>query len=253
MSTYLAGLLWVGGAALVTAALTYVIRRYSDPETRDANSEASNQIFTIVAGLHAVLLAFVLIALFDAVADAEDSAYREADGLVAATWAGDAISPTVGEEVRTLSRSYVTTVIDDEWPAMRRGEEVSDTGWEQLDRLRRVVAQAPAEDSWQIDRKTEAATKLWDVYEARQARLDAAGGGVSAVMWFVLCIGTVLAVFLPLLFGGGPKRRTHIIVTATLAATLTLLLYATYQLQNPFAGGADVAPDAFQAAIARFG
>ncbi|MFT7838693.1 DUF4239 domain-containing protein [Saccharothrix sp. BKS2] len=253
MSIYLIGLLWVGGAALTTAVLTYLIRRYGDAETRDANSEASNQVFTIVAGLHAVLVAFVLIALFDAVADAEAASYQEADGLVAATWAGEAISPAVGEEVRALSRAYATTVINDEWPAMREGRESSDTGWDQLDRLRRVVAEAPAEDTWQIDRKTEAATKLWDVYEARQSRLDAAGGGVTAVIWFVLAIGTVLAVFLPLLFGGGPKLRTHIIVTATLAATLTLLLYATYQLQNPFAGGADVTPEAFQAAVARFG
>lgn len=253
MSIYLAGLLWVGGAALITALLTYLIRRYGDAETRDANSEASNQVFTIVAGLHAVLVAFILIALFDAVSDAEDASYQEADGLVAVTWAGDAIFQDMGEEVRALSRTYATTVIHEEWPAMREGQEVPEAGWEQLDRLRRLVADAPAEDSWQIDRKTEAAAKLWEVYEARQARLDAATGGVSAVMWFVLGIGTVLAVFLPLLFGGGPKLRTHIIVISTLAATLTLLLYAIYQLQNPYAGGADVTPEAFQAAVARFG
>lgn len=252
MSIYLTGLLWVGGAAIVAAGLAYLIRRYGELEGRSANNEAAGQVFTIVGGLHAVLVAFVLIALFDAVNDASDAAYREADGLVAATWASDAVSPETGAEVRKLSREYAQTVIDDEWPSMAAGEDFQSTGWSQIDRMRQVVAQAATTDEWQAGRKTEAADQLWQVYEARQERLDAAGGGVSSVVWFVLIAGSVLSVCLPLLFGG-PRIRTHVLIVATLAATITLLLYATYQLQNPFGGGAEVSPDAFRAAVERFG
>jgi hypothetical protein len=252
MSVYLTGLLWVGGAAVIAAVLAYLIRKYGPAEGRAANNEAAGQVFTIVGGLHAVLVAFVLIALFDGVTQASDAGYREADGLVAATWASDALSEDAGREVRQLSREYAQTVIDDEWPAMRLGTDFESTGWSQLDRLRKVVAQAPATDEWQVDRKTEAAAQLWQVYEARQARLDAAGGEISSVVWFVLVMGSVLAICLPLLFGG-PLIRTHVLIVATLAATITLLMYASYQLQNPFGGGADVSPAAFEAAIERFG
>lgn len=252
MTVYLTGLLWVGGAAVLAAVLAYLIRKYGELEGRSANNEAAGQVFTIVAGLHAVLLAFVLIALFDGVTDAGDASYREADGLVAATWASDALSEETGDEVRELSRQYAATVIDDEWPGMATGSEFQSPGWSQLDRLRRVVAEAPVADEWQMDRKTEAAGQLWQVYEARQERLDAAGGGISSVVWFVLIAGSVLAVLLPLLFGG-PRIRTHVIIVATFAATITLLMYAAYQLQNPFGGGAEVSPAAFQAAIERFG
>ncbi|ONI80648.1 hypothetical protein ALI22I_46155 [Saccharothrix sp. ALI-22-I] len=252
MSVYLTGLLWVGGAAVVAAILAYLIRKYGEIEGRSANNEAAGQVFTIVGGLHAVLVAFVLIALFDAVTQASDASYREADGLVAATWASDALSKETGEEVRELSRAYATTVMNDEWPSMTAGTDFESTGWSQLDRMRQVVAQAPATDEWQVDRKTEAANQLWQVYQARQERLDAAGGGVSSVVWFVLVAGSVLAICLPLLFGG-PLMRTHVLIVATLAATIALLLYATYQLQNPFGGGAEVSPAAFEAAVARFG
>ncbi|QFZ17934.1 bestrophin-like domain [Saccharothrix syringae] len=253
MSIYLTGLLWVGGAAVVAALLAYLIRRYGDEGGRPDNNEAAGQVFTIVAGLQAVLVAFVLIALFDAVTQAGEAAYREADSLVAATWASDALSAETGDEVRRLSRAYATTVIDDEWPAMRAGADFpTATGWDQLDELRRLVAQAPADGEWQVDRKTEASDQLWEVYEARQERLDAAGGAISTVVWFVLIAGSVLSIVLALLFGG-PLIRTHVVIVATLAATITLLLFATYQLQNPFGGGADVSPDAFEAAIERFG
>ncbi|MEU4741013.1 hypothetical protein AB0G02_11195 [Actinosynnema sp. NPDC023658] len=252
MSIYLTGLLWVGGAAIAAAVLAYLIRRYGELEGRSANNEAAGQVFTIVGGLHAVLVAFVLIALFDAVNEASDAAYREADGLVAATWASDALSEGTGAEVRQLSREYAQTVIDDEWPSMTAGTAVESDGWAQLDRLRQVVANAAATDEWRNERKIEAANQLWKVYEARQQRLDAAGGGVSNVVWFVLIAGSVLAILLPLLFGG-PRIRTHVLIVATLAATITLLLYATSQLQNPFGGGAGVTPDAFEAAVERFG
>ena len=252
MSIYLTGLLWVAGAAVVAAVMAYLIRKYGELEGRSANNEAAGQVFTIVGGLHAVLVAFVLIALFDAVNDASDAAYREADGLVAATWATDSLSAATGDQVRELSREYAVTVIDDEWPGMTAGTSFASSGWSQLDQLRRVVAEAEATDEWQVDRKTEAANQLWQVYQARQERLDAAGGGVSSVVWFVLIAGSVLAVCLPLLFGG-PRIRTHVLIVATLAATITLLLYATYQLQNPFGGGAGVSPEAFEAAVERFG
>lgn len=252
MSVYLTGLLWVGGAAVVVAVVAYLIRKYGPDEGRSANNEAAGQVFTIVGGLHAVLVAFVLIALFDSVTQASDAAYREADGLVAVTWASDALSDDTGRQVRQFSREYATTVVNDEWPAMRRGTDFESTGWSQLDRLRRVVADAPATDEWQVDRKTEAAAQLWQVYEARQARLDAAGGEISSVVWFVLVAGSVLAICLPLMFGG-PLMRTHVLIVATLAATITLLMYAAYQLQNPFGGGAEISPAAFEAAIERFG
>lgn len=252
MSVYLTGLLWVAGAAVVAAVLAYLIRRYGELEGRSANNEAAGQVFTIVAGLHAVLVAFVLIALFDGVNQAEQAAYREADGLVAATWASDALSGDVGTRVRELSRQYAESVINDEWPGMVEGRDFQSAGWSQLDQLRRVVAEAPTDDEWQVDRKTEAASQLWQVYQARQERLEAAGGGVSTVVWLVLVAGSVLTIMLPLLFGG-PRIRTHVLIVATLAATITLLLYATYQLQNPFGGGAGVTPNAFEAAVERFG
>ncbi|MFE2753592.1 hypothetical protein ACFXGA_16510 [Actinosynnema sp. NPDC059335] len=252
MSVYLTGLLWVAGAAVVAAVLAYLIRRYGELEGRSANNEAAGQVFTIVAGLHAVLVAFVLIALFDGVSQADQAAYREADGLVAATWASDALSEETGARVRELSRQYAESVINDEWPGMVEGRDFQSAGWSQLDQLRRVVAEASTDDEWQVDRKTEAANQLWQVYQARQERLDAAGGGVSSVVWLVLVAGSVLTIMLPLLFGG-PRIRTHVLIVATLAATITLLLYATYQLQNPFGGGAGVTPDAFKAAVERFG
>lgn len=245
MNLYFAGLMWVVGAALVAGALAYLVRRIGATEGVVENNEAAGQVFTLVGGLQAVLLAFVLISLFDGTAAAEDGSYREADGLVAAVWA------TGSSDVATQARAYAREVITREWPRMREGLPVDDTGWANLEKLRTAVARAPVTDEWTSNQKTEAADQLWQVYQARQDRLNAAGSdGVNPVVWFALLIGAVMAVALPVLFGG-PKPATHIFIVSILAATMTLLLYATHQLQNPYGGGAQVSPAAFESALDR--
>lgn len=252
MNTYVLGLLWMVTAALGAGLAVYFVRRVNREELMQQNNEAAGQVFTIVGGLHAVLIAFVLISLFDGVATAEQATFKEADGLVAASWAADSLPEPARSQVKSLSVSYVDRVVRDEWPRLIEGDaHVGQEGWDDLARMRSLVSSTQADSEWQNGQKIEAATKLWDVYQARQQRLTTAGsGGVSTVMWFALLAGSVMSVALPLMFGG-PRKITHIVIVSILAGALALLLFATHQLQNPYGGGAQVSPEAFMSALAR--
>ena len=249
MSIYAIGLLWVLGVGLVAGGLAYLVRRIGETQGVVDNNEAAGQVFTLVGGLQAVLLAFVLISLFDGTSAAEDGSYKEADSLVAAVWAARELPGSEG--VTTEARTYAREVIEREWPRMSEGADIDDAGWSTLERLRAEVAAAPATDEWTIDQKNEASDQLWSVYQQRQERLNTAtGGGVNSVVWFALVAGAIMAVALPLLFGG-PKPATHILIVSILAGTMALLLFATQQLQNPYGGGAQVSPAAFESALER--
>jgi hypothetical protein len=252
MNIFVAGALWVAGAAFVGGVIAYLVRRFGWDEGRPDNNDAAGQVFTIVGGLHAVLVAFILISLFDSVGAASDDAQSEADSLVAATWAADALPGDAKDRVHQLAVAYAQTVEQQEWPRLTDGGEVPATGWTQLDQMRQAVAAAPADGDWEVDRKTEASNQLWSVYQARQQRLaHSGGGGVGAVVWFALILGSLItAILLPNLFGG-TRLAAHVIIVSTLAGTITLLLFAIYQLQNPFSGGAKVPAEAFTAALAR--
>ncbi|WP_026421398.1 DUF4239 domain-containing protein [Actinokineospora inagensis] len=251
MNIYVTGLIWVFGAAIVTAGVAYLIRWIGETQGTMENNEAAGQVFTIVGGLHAVLLAFVLISLFDATSAAEDDSYREAENLVATRWAADSLGEPTASAVRQMADDYASTVVNQEWPDLEKGnDDVAGDGWALLDRMRATISKAAGDDDWLRDQKSDAASKLWEVYQARQDRLNAAGNGVSNVMWFALLAGSAMSVALPLLFGG-PRPVTHIIIVSILAGTLSLLLFATQQLQNPYSGGAKVEPSAFESAQAR--
>nr|WP_042180938.1 DUF4239 domain-containing protein [Kibdelosporangium sp. MJ126-NF4]CEL14696.1 hypothetical protein [Kibdelosporangium sp. MJ126-NF4]CTQ96674.1 hypothetical protein [Kibdelosporangium sp. MJ126-NF4] len=254
MSIYLSGALWIIGAGVLAAVVAVLIHRIPATAGLSGNNEVAGQVFTIVAGLHAVLMAFVLISLFDGVSTAEDDSQREANNLVAVSWSADALSDQVSTKVRDITSAYSDTVVRREWPQMSdEGTVDSTVGWQQLDQLRDTIAKAPTtpDDTWQESRKTAATDQLWEVYQARQARLDAAeGGGVSTVVWFALLIGSVMVMALIYLHGG-PKVLSHALISGTLAAAITMLLFAIYQLQNPFSGGAAIGPEAFTAVLDR--
>ncbi|WP_158886874.1 DUF4239 domain-containing protein [Amycolatopsis anabasis] len=254
MSIFLSGLLWVFGAVVVGAVVGYLVRRFGLDEGRPGNNDAAGQVFTIVGGLNAVVIAFVLVSLYDGVSAAQDGSYKEANSLVAATWAADSLPEPTRAQAREISRAYATTVAEQEWPQLRSGEQVAGPGWQHLDQLRDVVEQAQLSDDaqgWMADQKKEAMTQLAELYQARQARLTEANDpGIGTVVWCVLVLGSVITVLLPNLFGG-TKMVTHVIIVSTLAGTLALLLFGIYQLQNPYTGGAKVEPDAFKWALER--
>lgn len=248
MSIYLVGAAWVLGIGAVAASVVIPVRRFSGG-AQEVN-DAVTGVFTIVAGLHAVLIAFVLISLFDTAGAIEDVSYAEANALVAVYRASDPLPAETRDEVQQLCRSYAQSVVNQEWPSMRAGDSVDDGGWGTLVRVQVAVDAALAVDGWQQERKSEAADQLWKVNEARQARLAAEGSGVSVVVWLALIVGSILSISLAYLFDVS-KIGTHMVIIGILAGTIALLLFAIYQLQNPFTGGASVEPDAFVTAVDR--
>jgi hypothetical protein len=250
LSIYLSGTLWVLGAAALSAVLVVFTSRFGSEEVGEKNLGAGGSVFSIVAGLHAVLAAFILISLFDAANGAEEQVQKEANALVAVDWSSDSLPEPAKSRVDQLIREYVSTVVDDEWPRMREGEEVGNQGWSTLNQLRDTISTAAPDGGWQEDRKAEAANQLWEVYQARQERLDAADNGVNPVVWLALLIGTGLSLLFPYLFRG-PTLTSQMLITITLSSTLVLLLFAIHQLQNPFSGGVLIPPDAFSSALDR--
>lgn len=250
MSLFMSGLLWVGGLMVVTAVLAVALRKARQRDGREANNEVAGQVFTIVGGVNVVIAAFVLISLFDGIDTAEETTYDEANALVAVQWAGNSLAEPAKTRVRQLTRSYATVVSDREWPAMRSDREVGSEGWTLLASLKSTVETAKTTTERQEESRVEAANQIWNVYQARQLRLNASGSAVSGVVWFAILIGSVMSVSLMFMFGG-PGLYSYAFIVSMLSGAIGLLLFAIYQLQNPFSGGADVGPDAFVSALAR--
>ena len=250
MSIYLVGLFWMLGAMLLAAGLMVVIRKYVSEAHRRASDEAASRVFTVVAGLEAVLLAFVLISLFDGVSSARSGSYQEADSLVAVYWDANLLPKPTSALIQQLAVSYGRTVVDQEWPAMQGGAVLGDTGKATLDKLHDAISAFVPTTYPQEDRQTQLTNDLSSVYQARQQRIAASMTRVNPLIWAALIVGAILSVGLTCLFGGD-KLLTHVLISSVLAGTVTVLLFATFQLQDPFSGAAHLSPAAFSSALSQ--
>ncbi|HEY4019553.1 MAG TPA: hypothetical protein VGM75_12745 [Pseudonocardiaceae bacterium] len=254
MNIYVAGMIWVLVPALIAVLIALLIHRRHPAEKRSANNDSAGNVFTIVGGLQAVLIAFVLISLFDNVSTVSTDSYTEANAVVAIYWDADSLPAPDQNKIHQLCLAYTDTVINTEWTQLQHGAtSVTGPGWQQLQNLHTAVTTAAVDnsDNWRLNEKTDAATQLWQVFQARQSRLAAAsGGGVSLVVWLAMIVGSLLTLTLAYLFGGA-KLLPHVIMVGVLAGTISLLLFAVYQMQDPFTGGAAVGPDAFTTAVSR--
>jgi hypothetical protein len=247
-------MIWVLVPALIAVLIAFLIHRRHPAEKRSANNDSAGNVFTIVGGLQAVLIAFVLISLFDNVSTVSTASYTEANAVVAIYWDADSLPAPDQNKIHQLCLAYTNTVINTEWTQLQNGAtSVTGPGWQQLQSLHTAVTTAAVDnsDNWRLNEKTDAVTQLWQVFQARQSRLAAAnGGGVSLVVWLAMIVGSLLTLTLAYLFGGA-KLVPHIIMVGVLAGTISLLLFAVYQMQDPFTGGAAVGPDAFTTAVSR--
>lgn len=247
MTVFAGGLVLVVGVTFLAAVVAWFTHHRFGME--DTDNPAVGAVLTLVGGVQAVLMMFVLISLFDNGAAARTGTYREADALVSVTWSANALPEPSRTRIRELAQDYATAVADREWPGLRTATPADDAGLATLTELRREIDRAAPTSPWQEDRQAEAADAAWDVYEARQSRLELAAGGVTAVVWFALLAGGLATVVLTYLFDALP-RPAYLLTTAVVAGTVTLVLYVIYQLQNPFAG--TIEPDAFRTALGRF-
>ena len=248
MSIYLVGLLWMSGAMVAAAGLMITIRRYVSEAHRHASDEAASRVFTVVAGLEAVLIAFVLISLFDGIGSARSGSYQEADSLVAVYWDANLLPAPESTRIQKLAVSYGQTVVGQEWPAMQDGAPISAAGKSQLDKLHDAISAFVPTTYPEEDRQTQLTNDLSNVYQERQQRISASMTRVNPLIWAALIVGAILSVGLTCLFGG-ERLLTHLIVVCVLAGTVTVLLFATFQLQDPYSGAAHIGPAAFASAL----
>ncbi|GAA4205461.1 bestrophin-like domain [Actinocatenispora rupis] len=245
MSVYVHGALIIGGACVVAAVILLLVFRFGEHERRESNNDVNGLMFAIVGVLYAIVVGFVVTAQWENVGNARDAAAQEANGLVRLHWAAAALPADRAAQVRTLAQRYGTVVRDQEWPAMAAGRPVGPAGQRLLNQLAHA-AQPPGDLG--DTQAGDLSAGIGDVLQGRQQRLTLARQNLSGMMWFVLVAGGVLTVALAYLFGV-PNRVAHLVMVVSLVGTVTLLLYACFQLQYPFGPATHLRPTDLTSAL----
>ena len=148
-----------------------------------------------------------------------------------------------GLEIRNALQKYVNVVIDVEWPIQREGK-TPDQGWIPLRDLATAIATIHPQSSGEAVIEAELLKSWNELYNARSARLSAVQGHIPGVIWYIVVLGAAITTAYTYFFGF-ESFGLHLAMTATVAATLALVIVMIIALDWPFRGEVSISPDPF--------
>lgn len=245
--TWLVGLVvvcvWTGLSLLGL----WIFNRIVNAETREKDTETVGLTYAIVAVVYAVLIAFIVVDVYETFSRADEVATAEANQISNVMFATAGLPTSVGKSVRNDLDQYLDLVIKTEWPDQQKGnldESVFAPGWDALGRLSTTVAVFEPANLGQNANKAEILHSINNLVKARRTRILAAGEHLPDIVWQILIIAGAVAVVYTYLFGAH-NFRIHLAITGLVATTIALAFVLIIALDYPFRGDVSVSDEAF--------
>lgn len=252
VTTIIEGFVFIGLCLLVTAGCVLLIRRFVSPETLSAHNDVAGFVYATTGVIYAVILAFVVIVVWEDFNAAIANADEEADALDVMIRLADGFPDPARQEVQLAALAYAQSAVDDEWPAMADDTAPSLETTAALHRLYLIYARPEVVATINPTQYAESLSQLSDVSADRSERVLQSQGGLPGIMWVVLVGGSMALVGLAFLFGV-ENMRSQLAILGGLVVVLSLLLFVVYAMNNPFQGGVRVHPEGLELVLRQYG
>jgi hypothetical protein len=250
MPTWQAFLLVVLISIVYSVAGILVVRRFVHHSVLQRHHEVAGFIFTTLGVIYAVLLAFVVLIVWEHFSKAEENmALEEAVALSVHETIENYPSPEIATMLRTLFVAYVQSVFKEEFPQLRAGKTDPHAN-EMFTALIRAV--------WQINPATQGEQRAWsqlqgdlrELAKYRAERFLANMQSTPRVVWRMLILGALVTVGFTFLFGT-EKLIPQLIMNACCGAVIAMVLVTIIELDNPFLGEVSIQPMGYQTILNR--
>src|SRR5215210_6340372 len=253
-TTVLFGVLVVIGACLVALAGLELVQRLVPVERRQEHNDVAGFLYAVVGVVYAVLLALLVIAVWEQFVKANETVESEANGVAEVAWLAHRLPEPERHELQEDARSYAQEVVDTEWPRMEQGLEGVQSlpeGWDLIDDMRGTLQDFEPSTEAEQELYAEGLDRISRFGDARRMRMVAAQEGIPGILWVVLVFGGVVAVGFTYLFGLR-NSWAHRLMVMSLTAVIVLVIFAIGAMEYPFSGGARIEPEAFELILERF-
>ncbi|MGO9423503.1 bestrophin-like domain [Roseiarcus sp.] len=231
----------------VAVGLQIVVRKWVGFERLELNNEVAGFMFAAIGVVYAVLLAFVVIAVWEKFSEGQTSVARESAAASALFHYAEGAEP---EAARLHDRvvDYLKLTIEKDWPAMAAETEDRETS-HALDALYRAAMALNRTGTRSTADMSEVFTQVDNLTLARRVRVHLSTGLVPDVIWIALFAGAGLTIYFALFFGNR-DGIAQLAMTAILSIVLTSGLVVIISLDHPFSGPVHIAPESLEHVLA---
>lgn len=234
---------------VVAVFLQWLVRRFIGYERLKPNNEVAGFQFAIVGVIYAVLLAFVVIAVWEKFSEGQKDVAQEAGAAAALFHYSDGPEPEAAKLHHVLE-VYLERIIHSDWAAMDAGTE--DAGAPRaLNDLYQAAMALNRTGTRTVADMTEVFTQIDTLTSARRLRLHLSTGLVPEVIWLALFVGAGLTVVYAFFFGA-QHGLAQLAMTAILSLIVTLGLFVIVALNRPFSGAVRIEPESLEQVLQTF-
>lgn len=243
---WLVGIIVVGGAAALGAALVYGL----DPFVRRRRGDEYNSVvsdgFQAVGTMYAIIAGLLVFGVYTTFDEASQQSADEASTLVLMYRNAQAFPQPERDQARNAVLSYIHSVIDDEWPALAQGVGSPKTT-EAIDNLFNVYAPMEPTSKWS-DQYASSVDHLDTVVKLRNERIDHSTDSLPTIYWFLLFAGGFITI-LYLALSYVESKAMHALAVGLMAVMLGLVIFLLLEVNHPFRGEIAVSTDNFDHAL----
>ena len=253
--TVVYGVLVVFAVSAAAVAGLMLVQRFVSPELRERHNDVAGFVYAGVGVVYAVLLALVVIAVWERYQGARETVETEANAVAEIAWLAHRLPESERHQLQEQAQSYAREVVDQEWPLMAQRLDDhgrgSPQGWDLIDDIRATLQEVEPRSEAERELYAEGLDQVQRLADARRMRLVQAEEGMPAVLWAVLVFGGVVTVGFTYMFGLG-NAWAHRLMVLSLAAVIALALFTIGAMEYPLSGGARIPTEAFELVLERF-
>jgi hypothetical protein len=215
-------------------------------EKRRAHNDVIGWQLSILGTTYAVILGFMLYAVWTNFGAADLNVDLEANALVNVYRLAAGLPEEQRVQLEKLALSYADAAINQDWPQMRHNlvpDESQQINRDMWKVLMSVKAASPVEST----AEDHALYELSALTEHRRTRLLQSISQLPGVLWCVLIIGGVVTVASSCLFGS-ENVALHALQVFAFSLLISMGLVAIADIHRPFQGVVHVSDDAFKRA-----
>lgn len=247
---WLSAIILIVPTSLLAISGPIIVRRYVALSQLRTNNQVAGFKFATVSVLHAVLLAFAIVVVWEQFNQADSEVTREAGAASTVYLLTQALDPEHSAAIRATTTEYLRSAITSEWPAMQSETESRATS-QALNEIYSAVLQFRSFASDEEVVLAEIMRQVDRISEARRQRLVMAHGIMPSIIWLILFGGAFLTIGFTFFFGTD-DLRAQVVMTGALSILLFAGLLAVAAIDHPFAGTVNVGPEALTAVVKEF-
>jgi Protein of unknown function (DUF4239) len=233
---------------LLTFVAVFVIgflvsRKYVDHFKFRMHNDVAGAIYGVIGSVYAVLLAFIVIIVWEQFTDAEKCVNTEVSHLTILYRYADAFPDSTKDKIHKTIICYMNDVIHDEWKCMDQltySPKARHSCFEICKIFMDMNPQNESQTLW----KQESMAEIREVFLARRMRLNSMLYDIHPLIWLTLIIGAIIVIGFGYFFDT-KSRRAHLLLIIGLSTFIGMTLLLIDTIVHPFCGLISVSPQSF--------